>query len=223
MSTAASPQKNLRPITIFEPRIEDCEGAVHVNSQLSTSDLLTYYGQIREYIQHEDDLINSRLTWSLTVHAFLFAAFGVLAQRVTEVYLQAAALPAVKQATSPQHTVVIALLALQLMTAIIGGLVGLFSGIAIWGAHQAIQHLFTIAHHSESLTLRRMTGVPADSLLLPKVIGGGAPLKRTFLVSPYYLCMPLIFALVWVAVAGVSAFFLYKVCFSAQQFFAPWG
>jgi hypothetical protein len=223
MSTAASPQTHGKQVTVREPKLEDCEVAVHATDHLSTSDLLTYYGQIRDYIEHEDGLINSRLTWSLTVHAFLFAGFGVLAQRVTDAYVQAATLPAVIQATSPQHTVVVALLTLQLMTAIIGVFVGLFSGIAIFGAHQSIQHLYSIAHHTESLRLVRLAGAPADSLLLPKILGGGAPIRRTILVSPYYLCMPFVFGLVWVIVAGVSAFFLHEAFYSAHRFFAPWG
>ena len=32
---------------------------------------LRYYEIIRAYIVHEDDLVNSRLTWSLTIHGFL--------------------------------------------------------------------------------------------------------------------------------------------------------
>jgi hypothetical protein len=223
MSAAASPHMHVHRIDDLKPTLEDCELVVHPAAQVNTSDLLTYYGQIREYIEHEDDLINSRLTWSLTVHAFLFAAFGVLAQRVADAYVKAAALPAASQATSAHHTVVVALLALQLLTAVIGIFVGLFSGAAIYGAHKSIQHLFSIAHHNEALRLVKVDAAPSDSLLLPKVIGGGALLKRTILVSPYYLCMPYVFSFVWVIVAGGSVFLLYEAFYSAHQFFAPWG
>lgn len=36
------------------------------------------YELTREHITHEDDLVNSRLTWFLVVQSLLFAAYGVV-------------------------------------------------------------------------------------------------------------------------------------------------
>ena len=54
----------------------ECEFTVIDVPLKDASHILTYYERIRTYIQHEDGLINSRLTWSLTIHGFLFAIFG---------------------------------------------------------------------------------------------------------------------------------------------------
>lgn len=41
---------------------------------------LEIYKVYREYVQHEDNLINHRSSWNATVQAFLFAAFAVAVQ-----------------------------------------------------------------------------------------------------------------------------------------------
>ena len=64
-------------------RLDDCRFTVHAGVG-TVSELLTYYERIRSYVVHEDDLISSRLTWSLTVHGFLFAAFGILESKIVD-------------------------------------------------------------------------------------------------------------------------------------------
>jgi hypothetical protein len=47
------------------------------------------YQIFREYLQHEDELANNRLSWMLTIHGFLYASYAftvqtklVVAQRI---------------------------------------------------------------------------------------------------------------------------------------------
>ena len=42
-------------------------------------------GLFRDYIKHEDDLVNHRLTWLLTIHGFLYATCGFTLQARPEV------------------------------------------------------------------------------------------------------------------------------------------
>jgi hypothetical protein len=44
------------------------------------ADAAQLYGVYRDYVKHEDELINRRLSWNLTLQGFLFAAYGVSVQ-----------------------------------------------------------------------------------------------------------------------------------------------
>ncbi len=41
------------------------------------TDAKQIYDLYRDYVKHEDELINRRLSWNLTLQGFLFAAYGV--------------------------------------------------------------------------------------------------------------------------------------------------
>jgi hypothetical protein len=71
----------------------ELEAPVNITASLRTTKvpaenpwelLLRLYEIHREYIEHEDDLINHRSTWHLLLQGFLFAAFGVIGQWQTE-------------------------------------------------------------------------------------------------------------------------------------------
>lgn len=47
------------------------------DTPLSLDDSLKYYQLTRDYIIHEDTLINYRLSWLLTIQGLLFAAYGL--------------------------------------------------------------------------------------------------------------------------------------------------
>jgi hypothetical protein len=46
---------------------------------------LDVYDTFRKYIQHEDNLINNRITWMLTIHGFLYAAYAFTVQKKLEI------------------------------------------------------------------------------------------------------------------------------------------
>ena len=48
-------------------------------------DDLKIYEMFRDYIKHEDGLINSRLMWILTINGFLFTAYGLTLQKKLDI------------------------------------------------------------------------------------------------------------------------------------------
>jgi hypothetical protein len=49
---------------------------------------IEYYQIIRSQIEHEDNLINQRLSWFLAAQAFLFSAYAILLNAPSQVRLQ---------------------------------------------------------------------------------------------------------------------------------------
>jgi hypothetical protein len=136
--------------------LDHCDYSVHpVNpATLSFVELFAYYERLRGYVQHEDGLINSRLTWSLTIHGFLFAIYGLLASKAVDVMSSA----------KPLVDAVYGLLIVQIIAAGIGTLVGYYSREAIVASHNALQHLFTIA------TAEGVLQIPTPSTTSPAAI-----------------------------------------------------
>ena len=46
-----------------------------------------HFGIYREYVKHEDDLINNRLSWNVTIQGFLFAAYTFSLQKIGDIRL----------------------------------------------------------------------------------------------------------------------------------------
>lgn len=200
-------------------RLDDCRFTVHAGIG-TVSELLTYYERIRGYVVHEDDLISSRLTWSLTVHGFLFAAFGILASKIVDLLDE---INKSHDLIAPQHAeyVVIALIALSFVVALIGAVVGYLSREAITAAHNALQHLFAIVHAEGVLQLPApgpAAVIPAGSLLLPCIIGGGDRGAHTEGAQLYYLKLPLLMTVVWLLImAALIVFLIFVVVFSVDS------
>jgi hypothetical protein len=188
-------------------KILDCEFAV-IQPDPNTFKL---YEIFRGYLEHEDNLINSRLTWSLTVHGFLFASYGILLGKIADEFSGLAS-----TGTHPllaEH-IIAALFALQALVAILGVVIGFSSWRAIIASHNAIQHLVTIAHsHGRLLEIlgRTETFLPG-STLLPRIIGGGAkilpPSERnqdyTVGARSYYLWLPALIMWMWAVLFVIS-------------------
>src|ERR1700753_4156328 len=135
-----------------QTQIAQCEfSVIDDSSDKVTTIAFAYFERIRSYIQHEDGLINSRLTWSLTIHGFLFAIFGVLASKTADIYIQAHTGSPSAEQTAPQVLVMSALFLLQILIALFGVDVAIRSEAAIAAAHEALQHIWSIALHSETL------------------------------------------------------------------------
>src|SRR5918996_5606681 len=49
---------------------------------------IQYYQIIRSQIEHEDNLINQRLSWFVAAHAFLFSAYAILLNAPSQVRLK---------------------------------------------------------------------------------------------------------------------------------------
>ena len=121
----------------------------------SAADIFAYYDRLREYVQHEDELINSRLTWSLTIHGFLFAIYGVLLVKGADLFVELAKQTDPRSRLLLEH-VISGLLGFQIPVAAFGFIVGHRSKGAIIAAHNAIQHLLAIANGSAALNAGKM-------------------------------------------------------------------
>jgi hypothetical protein len=159
--------------TFDELYAKDCAVVI---APVKNLDILGLYRIFRDYLQHEDNLINSRLTWSLTVHGFLFACYGILLGKLADDF---AALQASAHSQLQEH-IIVALFCFQLPIALLGVFVGFSSWRAIKASHYAIRHLVAIAHH-EGQPLKIDTcvaTVPDKAMLLPRIIAGGAKIER---------------------------------------------
>jgi hypothetical protein len=191
-------------------RILDCEFAV-IEPDPTAFDPLKLYDIFRRYLEHEDNLINSRLTWSLTIHGFLFASYGILLGKIADEF---SALPKPEAHALLGEHIIAALFALQALVAILGVLVGFSSRRAIIASHNAIQHLVTIAHSQGrplEITARGAT-VPLGSILLPRIVGGGARIlppgerrhDHTVGARSYYLLLPALIMWMWTVLVVLS-------------------
>jgi hypothetical protein len=131
-----------------QPDLSTCDFSVIHQSSDQVQDILGLYDRFRSYVEHEDGLINSRLTWSLTVHGFLFAMYGILAGKVADVFVELHKAP-----DSPRllEDVITGLLALQIVVAAIGAVVGKLSRGAIIASHNALLHLYAISQANAAL------------------------------------------------------------------------
>jgi uncharacterized protein with PQ loop repeat len=130
------------------PALRECDFSVSPLGLSTISDVLGYYDRIRDYIQHEDDLINSRLTWSLTVHGFLFTIYGILLDKISTHIL---ALQDNPDSSATMERAIAWLFVAQIPIALFGAIVGFLSREAIVAGHNAIQHLFAISQASDAL------------------------------------------------------------------------
>jgi len=133
----------------FPVPLGECKFSVIDEKPATFSDVLGYYERLRNYVQHEDNLLNSRLTWSLTVHGFLFAIFGVLTGKIADLFI---GLQKTRIASAPAEIVISGLFFLQVPVAIFGVVVAYMSRNAIVAAHNALQHLYTISQFSGLLS-----------------------------------------------------------------------
>ena len=46
---------------------------------------MAVYDSFRGYIEHEDGLINQRLSWMLTIHGFLYATYGIVLTKQADI------------------------------------------------------------------------------------------------------------------------------------------
>ncbi len=59
--------------------------AKDIGTGASLEELGAFYDRLRSYTQHQDDLINQRLTWYLTLQGFMFTAFVLSLQKQIDV------------------------------------------------------------------------------------------------------------------------------------------
>ena len=165
---------------------------------LAVTEYFEQFRIFRDYIEHEDDLINQRATWNVTIQGFLFAAFALIVQSRV-------------QATEIDHT---ASMLMQLtaygLIPVVGFFVGFFSFLSTFAARSAIERLqqdydvHVLGAWSrvnwDSCEQRRLRIRP----VLPKITGGGAK-KAAILGFALPHCIPLVFVFAWPIAVGIAA------------------
>jgi hypothetical protein len=139
-----------KPIFENQP-LHCCDFSAIQIAPTSFAEILSYYDRLRSYVVHEDGLINSRLTWSLTAHGFLFATFGLLAGKEVDLFVELHKTP-----TNPfpiEYTIT-GLFVVQFVISFFGAFIAHQAREAIVAAHNAIQHLFAIGHAEGILGLQ---------------------------------------------------------------------
>jgi hypothetical protein len=160
------------------------------------SNTLEYYKRIREYIQHEDYLINFRLTWSLAIHGLLFTAYGLTIKSTIEALSKSPS----QHFVSTYAAFFFAFL-FQAVICVVGIFISNSSSEGISAAKDAIDCIVEIAHNG-ILKLTRGSTAPGE-MALPKVIGGGSHTAAD-LGKRYILAIPGIFRFAWIVLLFLS-------------------
>jgi hypothetical protein len=142
------------------------------------------YEIYRDYIKHEDNLINNRVGWFIQLHSFLIATYGILfAALMSSYFPQGTATidPAIPQ------KVACAILAMV-------ALVGIFSSLsAIMSIDAADRAITKLSKTWDGVS----EGWAADRRILPPLIGGGDT-KNDRLGARFHLWLPRVMLAVWI-------------------------
>jgi hypothetical protein len=139
-----------------------------------------YYRIFRDYLKHEDALINHRLQWNLTIQAFLFATYGFCLQKLLD--------------SNPSgHPVEVAILAkvTYVVLPLVGVFVAIVSFLGTLAARKAITQLEDdwnekfVGVEKEKLQDHKAVKAKLNALnpFLPSVTGGGD--RSAFLLGFY--------------------------------------
>lgn len=156
-------------------------------SSFTIGDKLETYEAFRSYARHEDNLINNRMTWMLTIHGFLYASYGFTLQKKLEIleklkprfviWGEATNLP-LHEYPLPFRQTLFEIEAFLGLIAVIGFLISLYAWLSVRAAKSAIVTLKR-TYEKEHL------GFPDDperkfielndrpKLVLPPLAGGG--------------------------------------------------
>jgi len=87
--TAAQPDVPLK--TLSEVR-DKRDWASLVKPEEARDNRIKHYEVLRDYAKHEDNLVNNRIMWILTIHGFLYATYGFTLQKILEIVEKVTAL-----------------------------------------------------------------------------------------------------------------------------------
>ena len=163
---------------------------------------LERYKIIREYIAHEDSLINNRLTWLLVAQGLIFSAFSGLFIPMSNLasHLDTNCNPDyeiliinLEKNCNSVHVTINNLTTLQ---CVLGWLGLLISFISYWGIDAAIQAIIAIEEDYDDVS---------EEAELPKLTGGGGP-SFFGLITPRGI--PIVLGFAWFIVILTQNFFL---------------
>lgn len=121
-----------------------------------------HYKIFRDYIEHEDALIDKRLLWNINIQGFLFATFGFSVQKLAEVQA--------KQGS--ELTGAKSLYVLIFVLPLFGASISYFAWEGVKAAQKAIENL---ANEWNDEAIKQHQG---DNTRLPGITGGGVKPKH---------------------------------------------
>jgi hypothetical protein len=160
----------------------------------SSSEIRALYKSYRDYVVHEDNLINYRSNWMYLIQSFLVATYGLTLQKKLEV-LSAMDTPISAWPAFAKDTLVQVDRFLNIIS-VVGILVGVIGTISIYAATNSIRTL-----EKKWDTIRQLN---CDNAMdIPGLTGGGAKRNRFFgwLTS---WSLPLLLTLIWVYLLRLS-------------------
>jgi hypothetical protein len=181
------------------------------------TDWIMVYNLFRDYVKHEDDLINNRLMWILSIHGFLYATYGFTIQKKLEVARQLAV--DTKDLTREHFlcyfqkanlSISVAQIELFLACIVIVGFFISFVGLVSIAAARAAQYSVRDIFHCQFTNTHRQRygaehtfkfGNNGKEIIVPSITGGGAPqTHKRGAISPIWI--PSILMASWI-VAGI--------------------
>jgi hypothetical protein len=142
------------------------DGPVSGGSGAASSQLAkhVHFKMFRDYIEHEDGLIDKRLLWNINIQGFLFATYGFSVQKLAE-------MQALKGETVAP-TGITSLRGFMVILPMLGIVISILSFVGVIAAQRAIAQLSHDWHEAEKEHLPNATP-PPDGPRLPGIIGGG--------------------------------------------------
>ena len=218
------------------PRTPPQSSTSSLLNNVEITDWINVYGLFRDYVKHEDGLINNRLLWILTIHGFLYATYGFTVQKKLEVahelandtsgfshhaflcYLQGANL-AVAIAQIELFIVCIGLVGLCI------SFIGLISIRAAGTAQNSIRDIFnfqfnTFNRQQDNSQHTFLIGTEGRQIIVPSITGGGVPgAHGSGLISPVFI--PVILLISWAIALTYSGWYIYHNLDYVEAIF--WG
>jgi hypothetical protein len=128
------------------------------------------YKLFREYVEHEDALINNRLTWLITIHGFLYAAYALSVGKYVEVRERmVSSCASVGRGTAAfydclseriTYSSYADIIFLCLAICAIGVVICIVASVSIDGAKRAIDGIYNIFHSEFPVTKIKLRSSP---------------------------------------------------------------
>ncbi len=160
-------------------------------------DLRDLYRIYRDYAEHEDNLVNWRLSWNLAAQGLLFTAFGLTAQKLSDAC----------ENTSPGDLKLCFLRILILAVPAVGFLISTSSALGVRAANLALDELQR--KWQEDIGPKSRADDPEAWNQLPGLTGGGSPKAHKLGMFPAFT-LPWIFSLAWLLLFLFSLATLHK-------------
>jgi hypothetical protein len=187
-----------------------------------------HWEMVRSAVVHEDNLVNHRLVWLLTGHAFLFVSFGAVQNAVLT-----------NKISSVEHVTLEVVLAFVFIGALaIARVVGI--SISLATAHNRRLEMWWCGKHDQSTASVDLSKAKirtwrwwhwwkdvGDSLKEPDVLPATdtqPPIHGTFINLPWFssfVCIPIIFILIDALLAGACVLLAFSALPSVSEIDEP--